>query len=95
MHRYTWAKKGRLGSKNGFKVPVYVKRSVAFRPPADPAAPVIMIGPGTGVAPFRGFLERRRVQLKVGAGYHVSTSCYFAAVLKHGGSIDDKLVLSM
>ncbi|MEU6236306.1 molybdopterin-dependent oxidoreductase [Kitasatospora sp. NPDC047058] len=41
-------------------VPVFVQRSPHFRPPADPAAPMIMVGPGTGIAPFIGFLEERR-----------------------------------
>ncbi|GAA3845095.1 bifunctional nitrate reductase/sulfite reductase flavoprotein subunit alpha [Streptomyces coacervatus] len=41
-------------------VPVHVQRSAHFRPPADPATPMIMVGPGTGVAPFLGFLEQRR-----------------------------------
>ncbi|WP_182903913.1 bifunctional nitrate reductase/sulfite reductase flavoprotein subunit alpha [Microbispora sp. H10830] len=41
-------------------VPVYVQPTTHFRPPSDPATPVIMIGPGTGVAPFLGFLDERR-----------------------------------
>ncbi|MFJ7961009.1 molybdopterin-dependent oxidoreductase [Streptomyces sp. NPDC096319] len=40
-------------------VQVFVQRSPHFRPPADAAAPAIMVGPGTGVAPFVGFLEDR------------------------------------
>jgi sulfite reductase alpha subunit-like flavoprotein len=41
-------------------VPVHVQRSPHFRPPADSATPMVMVGPGTGVAPFVGFLEQRR-----------------------------------
>ncbi len=43
----------------GVPVPVFVQRSAAFKPPADPDAGMIMVGPGTGVAPFRAFLQER------------------------------------
>jgi sulfite reductase (NADPH) flavoprotein alpha-component len=41
-------------------VPVFVQTSNGFRLPADGTRPVIMIGPGTGIAPFRAFLQERR-----------------------------------
>lgn len=41
-------------------VPVFVHHNKNFRPPPDPAVPMIMVGPGTGIAPFRAFLEERR-----------------------------------
>ena len=45
--------------KKGDRLRVYVKPNNHFRLPADPATPVIMIGPGTGVAPFRAFMQER------------------------------------
>ncbi|MDT5096824.1 MAG: sulfite reductase flavoprotein alpha-component [Mycobacterium sp.] len=65
--------RGRRGAKRGgvcstyladragtAPVPVFLQRSPHFRPPTDANAPMIMVGPGTGIAPFRGFLQERR-----------------------------------
>lgn len=43
----------------GSPVRVFVQKSHGFTLPPDPAAPLIMIGPGTGIAPFRAFLHER------------------------------------
>jgi sulfite reductase (NADPH) flavoprotein alpha-component len=43
-------------------IPIYVQESRHFRLPKDGARDIIMIGPGTGIAPFRAFLEQRAVE---------------------------------
>jgi sulfite reductase (NADPH) flavoprotein alpha-component len=50
----------------GETAPVYIQRNARFRLPADPGTPVIMIGPGTGIAPFRAFLHERRAHRYTG-----------------------------
>ncbi|MFD9489489.1 molybdopterin-dependent oxidoreductase [Streptomyces sp. NPDC059991] len=53
-------------------LPVYVQRTRHFRPPTDPGTPMVMVGPGTGVAPFIGFLYERRA-----LGHHAPNWLFF------------------
>lgn len=52
-------------AEEGSKAGIFMSPNKSFRVPQDDDAPIIMVGPGTGIAPFRAFLEERRAR---GAG---------------------------
>jgi sulfite reductase (NADPH) flavoprotein alpha-component len=59
-HAHGGAASGFLAARGeGDQVPVYIEANERFRVPADGSRDILMIGPGTGVAPFRGFVQER------------------------------------
>jgi len=88
--RYTIGARKRLGVCSTFladrlapgaKLKVYVQKAHGFGLPADPATPIIMVGPGTGVAPFRAFLQERAATKAPGRNWlffgHQRSACDF------------------
>ncbi len=72
------------------RVRVFVQRNRnGFTVPPNKAAPVIMVGPGTGIAPFRGFLQERATTAAPGKNWlffgeqHVSTDFLYQEELEH------------
>ena len=78
-------------------VAIFPQSSHHFHPPADPTRAMIMVGPGTGIAPFRGFLHDRQATGASGANWlffgeqHEETDFYYRDEIdawRRGGHLD-------
>jgi sulfite reductase (NADPH) flavoprotein alpha-component len=88
--RYTVGERRRFGVASTFfaertapeaKIKAYVQKAQGFSLTANPSAPIIMIGPGTGIAPFRAFLHERKAMQAPGRNWlffgHQRRACDF------------------
>lgn len=94
--RYSDGKKIRKGVCSTFladraahlDIPVYLQASKHFHLPDDGDTPIIMVGPGTGIAPFRGFLQERQARGDSGKSWlffgeqHAATDFYYREELE-------------
>ena len=72
-------------------VRVFIEPNDRFRLPADPARDVIMIGPGTGVAPYRGFVQHRAEQGATGRNWLIFGARHFDSEFLYQSEWQDAL----
>ena len=70
-------------------IPVYIQKSRTFRLPQDNATDIIMVGPGTGLAPFRAFLEQRTLEGATGRHWLIFGEQHRATDFLYGDELLD------
>ncbi|URL06080.1 assimilatory sulfite reductase (NADPH) flavoprotein subunit [Avibacterium sp. 21-595] len=85
--RYDYQGKARAGGASSYladrveedgRVRVFIEKNDHFRLPQDPKSPIIMIGSGTGIAPFRAFVQQRAAENAEGRNWLIFGNPHFA-----------------